>query len=48
MDQKRTRGPPSPEFANFEKLVKQVVRVPKAEIDGRAAEERARQGKPPK
>jgi hypothetical protein len=35
---KKTSKPPSEEYQNFEKLAKQLISVPKSEIDKREAE----------
>ena len=35
---KQTSKPPSEEYQNFEKLAKQLISVPKSEIDKREAE----------
>jgi hypothetical protein len=38
MTKAKTSKPPSEEYANFEKLAKQLISVPKSEIDKREAE----------
>lgn len=38
MKKSKTDKPPSEEYANFEKLAKQLISVPKSEIDKREAE----------
>jgi hypothetical protein len=38
MKKTRTSKPPSEEYARFEKLAKQLIAVPKSEIDKREAE----------
>nr|AUN36129.1 hypothetical protein [uncultured bacterium] len=43
MKKSKTDKPPSEEYSNFEKLAKQLISVPKSEIDKREAEyQRAR------
>jgi hypothetical protein len=38
MKKAKTDKPPSEEYSNFEKLAKQLISVPKSEIDKREAE----------
>jgi len=38
MKKAKTTKPPSEEYQNFEKLAKQLISVPKSEIDKREAE----------
>jgi len=38
MKKSKTDKPPSEEYSNFEKLAKQLISVPKSEIDKREAE----------
>ena len=38
MKKAKTNKPPSEEYQNFEKLAKQLISVPKSEIDKREAE----------
>jgi len=38
MTKSKTDKPPSEEYQNFEKLAKQLIAVPKSEIDKREAE----------
>ena len=38
MTKARSKKPPSEEYQNFEKLAKQLISVPKSEIDKREAE----------
>lgn len=38
MKKEKTDKPPSDEYQNFEKLAKQLIAVPKSEIDKREAE----------
>jgi hypothetical protein len=38
MKKAKTDNPPSEEYQNFEKLAKQLISVPKSEIDKREAE----------
>ena len=38
MKKQKTTKPPSEEYQNFEKLAKQLISVPKSEIDKREAE----------
>ena len=40
MKKTKTSKPPSEEYQNFEKLAKQLISVPKSEIDKREAEYR--------